>query len=181
MSAVSHGSASARLRSEAQDELWPSPLSGVAAPHQDSVEAADPIGQPIPRKSIQPGAIVLCACCCLALALGLVAQKSQLMIRSEELTALQEELAREQRMQSHLQLELMRARSPQQIDRWARERLGMKEPQRVEYLVLVPVQDDSPSQEELAEPEELGVLAMVSKWLTDNWPRWGHAEASHLQ
>jgi cell division protein FtsL len=176
MSAVSHGTATLRVPSEAQDEFWQ-----FAAPNWEGTEPAESVGQSAPRKPIPLGATVLCAFCCLALALGLVAQKTQLMTRSDELAALHEELAREQKRQSHLQLELMRARSPQQIDRWARERLGMQEPQRVEYLVLVPAQGDTPSQVELTEPKELGALAAVTKWLTDNWPRWGQAEASHLQ
>jgi hypothetical protein len=103
------------------------------------------------------------------------------MLRFEELAALQNELAREQRIQDHLQLELMRARSPQQIERLARERLNLREPERVEYLVLAPTTQETASQVATVEPKATGVLAEVAKWLTDNWPRWGQAEASHLR
>ncbi|MGI6082190.1 MAG: septum formation initiator family protein [Limnochordia bacterium] len=173
MSSVSHGSASLRVRSEAQSQF---------IPQQPTQAATESTGRRVSRRPVSLSAIVVCAFSCLVLALGLVAQRSLLMLRSEELAALQNELAREQRMQDHLQLELMRARSPQRIERLARERLNLTEPQRVEYLVLAPAQETIPNQVVVTvETRETGVLAGVAKWLTDNWPRWGQAEASHLR
>lgn len=141
---------------------------------------------PARKHRVSAATMALCAACCLALGLGFVAQKARLMIHTHRLAALQSELAALERERGYLQLAVMNARSPEYIERQARERLGMTKPERVEFLVLVPTATQGqPQGTEEGDGEEAaiapGMVATMGKWLTDNWPRWGRAEASHRQ
>ncbi len=178
MSAVSHLRVAVDEGFEARDELGQFYPSDFAEEQQ---EQARPRKQRVHRARASYPATALCAVCLLVLALGFLAQKTRLVSLANDLAVLQEELAAAQRMQSFLQLELMKARSPRQIEYQARGRLGMQEPQRVEYLVVDPSYGQADTDEGETDAHDNNVITVAAKWLTENWPRWGRAEASHLQ
>lgn len=159
-------------------------LATVAAdyqPYEQSPLQALPTHRTRRRVSIP--AVTLCALCFFVLGLGLVAQKATLMARTYHLAQLRSDLAELEREQGYLQLAAMNARSLQSIERQARERLGMVEPSKVEFLVL----EQSASQNRFVQEQAGGadegpkMTATMGKWLNENWPLWGKAEARRRQ
>jgi cell division protein FtsL len=124
-------------------------------------------------------AIGLCASVCLLVSVGLVAQKAKLMSLGYELSGLQAELQSLEKERAQLQLALVTARSPRQIEQKAIAQLGMVKPGNVEYLFL---EGASGSKDEIQVADntehQVRPVAVVGSWFAENWPRWGRAEAS---
>jgi len=120
---------------------------------------------------------IICSLLVLGLSLGYVGQKVRLMRLTYELAQLQNELGEAEREYGYLQLEQEKASSPRQVEKVARERLGMTAPAKVEYLVLagsVAAQEEASSEIKPAP----GIVRSLAAWIERHWPRGGAVEAA---
>ncbi|HEY8416931.1 MAG TPA: cell division protein FtsL [Limnochordales bacterium] len=103
--------------------------------------------------------------------MGFIAQRVQVMKLGFELRQAQQELARVQEEHRRLQVEIVRARSPERVTALARERLQMVEASRPALVVLSPVEgaEAAVAQAPAAAPSSLAErMAAVGDWL---WAR----------
>lgn len=124
-------------------------------------------------------AMSVCALLMFAVCGGLMFQKARLMKLTYQLAQMQDELAALQKEESFLQMELISARSLRQVEETAVTRLGMVKPERVEYLVWTPPNDErvEVAAQSGRRTTDTGWLTSVSRWFSDNWPLVGRAEA----
>lgn len=128
-----------------------------------------------PAVNLIPVAII-CSLLVLGLSFGYVGQKVRLMNLTYELARLQNELSEVDREYGYLQLAQKKASSPRQVEKLARERLGMTAPTNVEYLVLA---GSVATQEEASEIQSApGIVRSLAAWIERFWPRGGAVEAA---
>jgi hypothetical protein len=121
----------------------------------------------------------VCAMLMFAACGGLMVQKARLMELTYQLHRLEDELLVLQKEESFLQMELISASSLRQVEQSAIDRLGMVNPEQVEYLVLEGPVDDRTQSAAQGTPKTTGssMLASISRWFSDNWPLVGKVEA----
>ncbi|MGI6037235.1 MAG: FtsB family cell division protein [Limnochordia bacterium] len=116
-------------------------------------------------------------------ALGYLMVHLNVLALSYELSERQGQLAQVDSHYQFLQYELIKARSPENVERQARERLGMIEPGSYEYIVLSPARDDNlllAQDTPLVPAGRPTPMNMVSAWIVDwFWPG-GQAEAGRI-
>jgi len=94
--------------------------------------------RPAPR-AVNPFVLLpVLALVVLAAGMGFIAQRVHVMEMGYQLRALNQELARLQDEHRRLEVELVRARSPERVESLARTRLNMVEPGRPQLVVLPP-------------------------------------------
>ena len=104
--------------------------------------------------------------------------KARLMELSYQLHRLEDELLVLQKEESFLQMELISASSLRQVEQSAIDRLGMVNPEQVEYLVLEgPVDDRQSAPQGTPKTTGSSMLASISRWFSDNWPLVGKVES----
>jgi len=105
----------------------------------------------------------------LGLAMGYVSSTVRVMNMTYTLADLRSELAVAQREYGYLSIAVEKARSPQQVEKLARERLGMVTPKSVEYIVLnetLVEKNDAPDMQQT----KPGLVRTVAAWLQKYWP-----------
>lgn len=105
-----------------------------------SPSAGEPQTQRRPRpRTVNPFVLLpVLGLLVLAAGMGFIAQRVHVMAMGYQLRELQEELARVQEEHRRLQVEVVRARTPQRIEALARTRLQMVDPGRPATVVLTP-------------------------------------------
>lgn len=118
------------------------------------------------RRKLDP-AVVISAFAFLVLiaSLGHVAQRAKLAALTYELHRANARLTELKRTQTHLLVEVERARSLARVESAARTRLGMVRPETTEWVVLAPAERGERYEAALARDDRGGVwLSAVSDW-----------------
>lgn len=122
------------------------------------------------RKKVNPiPAAILCTLLLVGLAIGYVGSKARVMALTYTLAELRVELAAVQREYGYLSMAAEKARSPLQVEKLARERLGMVTPEHVKYLVLAKpgVENDASLDTQKLTP---GLVRTLAAWVQRYWP-----------
>ncbi|MBO8142085.1 MAG: cell division protein FtsL [Firmicutes bacterium] len=152
-------------------------VPAVKTPHPQPWHHPDPgsLGaSPRPKPGKRPVSpfIVLpvIAILTLGVGMGLVAQRVAIMSLGFELGELERELARLQDEHRRLELETVRARSPERIESLARSRLQMVDPGPATVVVLGDTETATADTAQAAPPAPAGPisrLAAFGQWLLD--------------
>jgi len=128
--------------------------------------AISPAEAPAPRRrQLSPTTIVtLVAFLVLVTAMGHVAQRAKVAALAHDLHVERLRLAEMERVKTHLQVEVERARSLERVEYEAKNRLGMVAPTRTTWVVM-----DTKREEDVVRPANegergLGFVAALSGW-----------------
>ena len=145
----------------------PPPWPEQAAPSETTRGRQRPVPRPLNPFVVLPflGLLVLGA------GMGFIAQRVHVMALGYELRALQQELVRVQEEHRRLQVEVVRARSPERVEALARERLAMVDPGQPAVVVLTTgtavVGTGDPGPAPVGPGSLQARMAAVGEWLWD--------------